>query len=221
MASQLTLVIGNKNYSSWSLRAWYFLARSGLPFREIRIPLNTPGFHQRILVHSPTGKVPLLKDGQATIWDSLAICEYLAEAYPQIAAWPRQRMARAWARSISAEMHSGFAALRGAMPMNCRARGRKVPMIGALAADIERIHQIWTECRQAVPIGAGSWLFGSFSIADAMFAPVVTRFITYDVSCEGDAARYIETVWNDPVMQKWVAGAQEEDEVIESEEVGQ
>jgi len=219
MTPQLTLVIGNKNYSSWSLRAWYFLERTGLPFQEIRVPLNTPGYHERILEHSPTGKVPLLKDGSAIVWDSLAICEYLAEAYPEIAAWPQERITRARARSISAEMHSGFPALREAMPMNCRARGRNVAVTGALAGDIARIKQIWTECR-SVSADAGPWLFGSFSIADAMFAPVVARFITYGVERDGEVADYVETLWSDPAMQIWVEQAQAESEIIEAEEVG-
>ena len=219
MTPQLTLVIGNKNYSSWSLRAWYFLERSGLPFEEIRIPLNSPGYQDRILEHSPTGKVPLLKDGATIVWDSLAICEYLGEAYPSIAAWPRELIARARARSVCAEMHSGFPALRTAMPMNCRAHDREVRVTAELAADIERIKQVWVECR-AASAAAGPWLFGSFSVADAMYAPVVARFLTYGVDCEGLAADYIETLWNDPAMRKWVEQAREESEVIEAEEVG-
>ncbi len=220
MKPELTLVIGNKNYSSWSLRAWYFLERSGLPFKEIRIALNSPGYKERILEHSPTGKVPLLRDGSTIVWDSLAICEYLAEAYPEIAAWPQDRITRARARSASAEMHSGFPALREAMPMNCRARGRKVPVTDALAGDIARIKQIWTECRTE-NADAGPWLFGSFSVADAMFAPVVARFITYGVEREGEVAGYVETLWNDPAIERWVEQSQAETEVIEAEEVGQ
>jgi glutathione S-transferase len=215
--SPYTLIIGNKNYSSWSLRPWLLMRHLGIEFQEIRIPLYMPGSGEQILQFSPAGKVPVLKHGSVTVWDSLAICEYLADLHP--GAWPAERAARTWARSISAEMHSGFAALRREMPMNVRARGRRVTPSEACRSDIARIQEIWRACRQTHAVG-GPWLFGRFSIADAMFAPVATRFATYGVPCTEPEAGYMRTVLEDPALQPWLADAASETEVIASSEVG-
>jgi len=175
--SPLTLVIGNKNYSSWSLRPWLAMKQAGLDFAEIRIPLDTPETHARILQYSSAGRVPVLIHNDLTIWDSLAIGEYLAEQFP--GRWlPEERRARAIARSVSAEMHSGFSDLRQHMPMDCRARLPGQGRASGVQSDIARITEIWNTCRQQ--FGAkGDFLFGQFTFADAMYAPVVSRFITY------------------------------------------
>ncbi|MGF1535534.1 MAG: glutathione S-transferase, partial [Elainellaceae cyanobacterium] len=156
------LVIGNKNYSSWSLRAWLMLAKLEVRFEEIMVPLSVSGSREQLYTYSPSGRVPVLIDGDLAIWDTLAIAEYLAEAHPQL--WPQHKAQRARARSIAAEMHSGFMALRQQMPMNCRAEGRQVPMTPALKQDIARVQEIWTNCRQDQSAAdVGPWLFGRFS----------------------------------------------------------
>jgi glutathione S-transferase len=189
----------------------------GLEFEEVRIPLDQPDTRRRIHEFSPAGRVPILLHGRLTVWDSLAICEYIAELYPS--AWPADRAARAHARSISAEMHSGFAALRKEMPMNVRATGRRVTPTAECRSDIERIKQVWRDCRSKYA-EAGRWLFGGFSIADAMYAPVVTRFATYGVVCTGEEGRYTTHVLADPAMRDWKTGAESEAESIASSEVG-
>lgn len=211
------LVIGNKNYSSWSFRAWLLLAKLGIDFEEVYVSLFSEGFEERLFHYSPAGKVPIYLDGELVIWDSLAIAEYLAEHYPQL--WPSDMKRRAHGRSIAAEMHSGFFALREAMPMNCRATERQVPQTETLAADIRRIQAIWTDCRSK-NAEEGPWLLGSFSIADAMYAPVVSRFHTYRVACDSMAAEYMKTVLEDIDVKRWYEAAKLEKEVIEQEEVG-
>lgn len=211
------LIIGNKNYSSWSLRLWLLLRKLSVSFDETQVLLQTEDFKQQVMRFSPVGKVPVLLDGDLAIWDSLAIAEYLAEQFPQ--AWPRDPAARVFARSICAEMHSGFMALRSQMPMNCRATGREVMGNEALAQDIERIQAIWTECRLRYGT-SGPWLFGEFTIADAMFAPVVFRFNTYGVDCQGFAAEYMQTVLHDADVQAWLHAAQQEQATIMSYEIG-
>jgi len=210
--SKLVLVIGNKAYSSWSLRPWLLMRQAGIPFDEVRLSLYAEGAKQKILQHSPAGKVPVLKDGGLAIWDSLAICEYLAEKYPEKQLWPADVAGRALARAISAEMHSGFTDLRSQMPMNVR---REIPgraKIPAVAADIARIEAIWNDCR--VRNGArGAFLFGAFSIADAMYAPVVSRLRTYGVALGGAAAQYADAIHALPAMREWIAGAHAETEV--------
>jgi glutathione S-transferase len=161
--------------------------------------------------------VPVYQEDGLTIWDSLAIAEYLAEQYPPL--WPEDKARRAKARSIAAEMHSGFFALREAMPMNCRAQGRKVQQTPALKQDIQRILAIWNECREQ-NAAHGPWLFGTFSIADAMYAPVVTRFHTYGVETDSVAAAYMQTLLAGAAVKRWYEAARQETEVIESEEVG-
>ncbi len=210
------LVIGNKNYSSWSLRAWLVARHSGLAFEEHRLALNTPEFYREIRHYSEASKVPVLIADGEPIWDSLAIAEFLAEKNPAL--WPEAPMARAQARSISAEMHSGFSALRQCLPMNCRAQGRQVAVSTALAADIERVDHLWQGCLAKQPKGSG--LFGRWCIADAMFAPVVFRFLTYDIKLSEPSTRYVQWQMADPHMQDWLEAACNETETIAGEEVG-
>lgn len=209
--STLTLVIANKAYSSWSLRPWLALRMAGLAFEEVVIPLRQPETKAEIAKHSGAGKVPVLHDGGITVWESLAILEYIAERAPEAGLWPVEIHARAAARAISAEMHAGFTALRSQMPMNVRAslpgRGR-TPEV---AAEIARITEIWRSCRTRFG-DAGPFLFGRFTNADAMFAPVVTRFRTYGVEAEVDdvSKAYIASVLSLPPMLEWVAAAKVE-----------
>jgi glutathione S-transferase len=210
----LALLIGNKNYSSWSLRPWLALRQSGLAFEEVRVPMNTPEFAEQVRAWSPAGRVPVLRRGHVHVWDSLAICEYLAETFPERMLWPLDSKERAHARSISAEMHSGFQSLRGQMPMNVRARGRKVPSTPELERDIARVREIWRDCREHAR-ARGPFLFGEFTIADAMYAPVAFRFATYGVK---DA--YAESLVTLPAMREWADAANAESETIASGEVG-
>jgi glutathione S-transferase len=216
--SERTLLIGNKNYSSWSLRAWLFLRQNGVQFREERVALFTDDWRRRIFELSPSGRVPLLCDGEVRVWDSLAICEHVAER-DGLPGWPRDWVARGHARSIVAEMHSGFAALREQMPMNCRAEGRRVAPDGAAQRDIGRIQAIWTECRERWGT-AGPWLFGDFTIADAFYAPVASRFATYDVPLVPVPAAYRDTVLGSAAYREWAAAGRLENEVIEEDEAG-
>jgi glutathione S-transferase len=211
------LVIGNKNYSSWSLRAWLMLKHASVDFEELRIALQVPGYQLKLSYFSPSGKVPAYRDGELTVWDTLSIAEYLYESYPDL--WPADRAARAIARSISAEMHSGFTALRSAMPMNIRGRGRHVATTPEIDADITRIRNIWRDLRTLYS-GTGPWLFGDYCIADAMFAPVVFRFLTYRIFEEGVVDEYMKTVMRDPFMQEWVKASELEHEVLVLNEVG-
>jgi glutathione S-transferase len=210
----LTLVIANKNYSSWSLRAWLTLKQSGLPFSEVRVLLDTPETHAQILQFSPSGRVPALRHGEVTVWESLAINEYVAELAPDSRLWSEDRTARAVARSVSAEMHAGFRNLREHMPMDCRARLPGQGQKPGVQEDIDRIVALWRDCRQRFGSG-GDFLFGHFTIADAMFAPVVSRFVTYGVALNAAAAEYADAVWALPAMQEWLAAAVAEPEVIE------
>jgi glutathione S-transferase len=197
-----TLVVGNKNYSSWSLRPWLALRVAGIPFEEILILIHQPETKAQILKYSPAGFVPVLKDGDVTVWDSLSICEYLAETFPEAKLWPADRAARAKARSISAEMHSGFTALRRDLSMDIRARISK-PFADDAKADIARICEIWRECRQSA--SGGPFLFGHFTIADAMYAPVAARFQTYGVELDPVCAAYRDTILGLAPMKEWIA----------------
>lgn len=208
-----TLVIGNKNYSSWSLRPWLFMKKSGVPFEEIRIPLYQPGSAEKLREYSPSGLVPLLLDGDLSVWDSLAICEYVSEKFLGDKGWPADRQARAVARSVSAEMHAGFQAVRANLPMNLRAAFAWKPVNDEVDAGIRRIVEIWTRCRQQYG-RSGPWLFGEFCIADAMYAPVAWRFNSYGVPLEGEAARYLRTLLDMEEMRAWQAGALGESEVL-------
>jgi glutathione S-transferase len=206
-----TLVIGNKAYSSWSLRPWLLMKQAGIAFEEVRIPLYQDAHAARIRRYSPAGKVPVLVDGATTLWESLAICEYLAERHTDKRLWPEDTGVRAHGRTISAEMHAGFAALRGNMTMNVR---RVVPRPAApadVAADIARIEAIWSECLRRY---GGPFLLGSFSIADAMFAPVATRFKTYMVALTPSAQQYCDGLLALPAMKEWYSAAAAETEVL-------
>jgi glutathione S-transferase len=209
-----TLVIGDKNLSSWSLRPWLALKHCGIPFAEECIRLRQPDSRPEILRHTPSGKVPALKTKTGVVWDSLAILEYLAERHKEHQLWPQSEEARAAARSISAEMHSGFFALRNDMSMDLLASLPAPPLTDALKADIERIVAIWRDARQRFGAG-GPFLFGAFTNADAMFAPVATRFRTYGVDLDGfgddgAAADYGATILELPAIAEWTKGAEEE-----------
>ncbi len=197
-----TLVLGNRNYSSWSLRGWLLVRQAGLAAEEIVIPLRTPETAPQIRRHSPSGKVPALVDGDVTVWDSLAIAEYCAEQAPQAGLWPADSAARAVARSVSAEMHAGFQALRGAWPMNLKRVGQALAPTPEVAADIARITALWADCRTR--FGAdGPFLFGDWCAADAMYAPVVTRFVSYAAPLDPQATAYCNAVMNHQLMREW------------------
>lgn len=214
-----TLVIGNKNYSSWSLRPWLILKEADIAFQEIALKLFTDDFEERIGEYSPTRRVPVLRHGEHVIWDSLAIAESLNETHPEKQLWPQDPSARNLARSVSCEMHSGFFSLREKMPMNCRATNRKVKMDDDLQSDIDRIIKIWEQCRERFAT-TGDWLFGDFSIADAMYAPVAFRFSTYQVKLPKLAKEYCDFLLSRPAMQEWKVSACSEIEVITAGEVG-
>ncbi|MFM1895927.1 MAG: hypothetical protein RLZZ385_1001 [Pseudomonadota bacterium] len=215
----MKLVIGNKNYSSWSLRAWLLLHSFKVPFEEIKVPLYAQGAADHIKAYSKAAKVPVLHDGNLVVWDSLAICEYVNETYLTGQAWPSVAAARAQARSAAAEMHSSFQALRSQMPMNCRAAHRRVPMTDILQKDIRRIDELWNDLHQSHG-GKGKFLCGDFSIVDCMFAPVVFRFNTYGAELSTFAEDYVATLLNLASMQQWLADARLETAVIVEEEVG-
>jgi len=217
---QLKLIIGNKNYSSWSLRSWFLLTEAGIEFEEYRIPLDLENSAAEIARFSPSGRVPVLMLGEQRVWDTLAIAETVAEQWPEKQLWPSDSVARVHARCISAEMHAGFPTLREAMPMNCRAMGRKVSFPDALAADIDRVLDIWSDCHRRYQ-SQGNWLFGRFSVADAMFAPVVLRFRSYGINLPDAASAYPRRMLESESIQRWLAAAESEIEVIKTEETGQ
>jgi glutathione S-transferase len=202
-----TLLIGSKNYSSWSLRPWLFLRKAAFEFTEQIVHFDESGYQARIAAVSPSHRVPLLIDADTKIWDSLAICEYAAESTHR--GLPGDRIARARARSVAAEMHSGFQALRNECPMNVRARNRGVPLTPELQADVARIDEIWSGCRKEHG-NAGGWLFGDFSIADAMFAPVFFRFQTYGAALSAASQSYLSHALQDPDLRDWQDAASQE-----------
>ena len=212
----LKLVIGNKNYSSWSMRPWLALRAGNIAFEEISIPLYTdnPADKDRILSFTRSGKVPCLIDGDVTVWDSLSIIEYLDERFPEAKLWPDDRAARAHARSISAEMHSGFLPLRNECGMNLHRPVRTVPLSADARANIARIDQIWSECRTRYG-KSGPFLFGTFGAADAMFAPVVHRFRTYAIDVSPVAKAYMETMMALPAFAEWTKAGLAETLVID------
>jgi glutathione S-transferase len=216
---EFTLVIGNKNYSSWSLRPWLLMKHLDLNFAELQILLDTPAFKDEIARHGPSGHVPVLKHGDITVWDSLAICEYVADVTGK--GWPENLHARACARAVSAEMHSGFVNLRTEWPFNARARNRRTPITPGLESDVERIDEIWIDCRRRFGAHtAGPWLFGEYSIADAMFAPVVVRFNTYRAQVSDTTRWYMAAALEDTALQEWVRDAQQEPWTNPGSEVG-
>ena len=214
----LVLIIGNKNYSSWSLRAWLLLKQLDISFGEVRIPLDTHAWKREIGRYSPSRMVPVLKNGGHVVWDSLAVCEYASEQFGEGRGWPQSVEARAAARSVSAEMHSGFATLRRALPMDCRRRVAGFRAPEDAAKDIRRIRQIWRWCRETWG-GDGEFLFGDFCIADAMYAPVVSRFQTYGVRMGPIEKAYMDAVMGLDAMQEWILSAANESEVIHHSEV--
>jgi glutathione S-transferase len=215
--AEFTIYIGNKNYSSWSLRGWLMLKHTGAAFEEVVIPLSEPSTRATILRHSPSGKVPALRHGDDLVWDSLAIGEYLAEVFPAARLWPEEVKARSVARAVSAEMHAGFAALRTHLPMNMRSSFPDRGVTPEAQADINRIAALWRDCRSRFGAG-GEFLFGHFTVADAMYAPVVSRFRTYKVALEEEAQRYADMIWALPALQEWLAAARNEPMIIEAAE---
>jgi glutathione S-transferase len=215
--ADITIYLGNKNYSSWSLRPWLALKQTGAPFDEEVIPLDEPTTRSTVLRFSPSGRVPALKHNELTVWDSLAICEYLAETFPQAKLWPEDKAARAVARAVSAEMHSGFAALRNHLPMNMRSAFPNRGVTPEVQSDINRITAIWRDCRKRFG-ASGPFLFGGFTIADAMYAPVVSRFRTYKIELEEETQAYTDAVWALPALQEWLTAAKNEPMIIESAE---
>lgn len=216
------LVLGSKNYSSWSLRPWILLKHLGVNFEEVVLQLDTEQFRQEISKYSPSRRVPVLIDGDVRVWDSLAIAEYSAEQVGRLRgdvpgteprAWPADAAARAHARAISAEIHSGFQTLRACCPLNIRARNVKVRTTPELASDIERVDRIWSGTRHRFG-GSGPWLFGEYSVADAMFAPVALRFRTYGGDLSSRSRDYLETVLNDPLLGEWIAAAEVEEHAL-------
>jgi glutathione S-transferase len=210
------LVIGNRNYSSWSLRAWLFLRESGIAFEEIRIPLFTAEHAETVARYSPTGRVPVLLDGDLRIWDTMSIFEYVRERHPGAVGWPADVAVRAEARSIAAEMHSGFLAIRDELPLNVRLRRRcdEAGLTPGARKQIERVRSIWGSCRQRFH-DAGPWLFGGFSIADVMYAPMALRFVTYEIPVPSPARSFIDAVTSLPAMQEWIRDAAREPERLE------
>ena len=217
--STLTLVLGTKNYSSWSLRPWLLLRHLGIAFAERVIHFDTQEFATQVPQLSPSRRVPVLLHGELRVWDSLAICEYASELAGG-RGWPADPALRAEARSLAAEMHAGFPALRAACPMNARARNRRVPMTPELARDVERVTAIWDACRRR-PRATGPWLFGAYSAADAMYAPVALRFLTYGLPAAGAAADYLQAVLADAELRRWIADAETEGVVVPSDEAGE
>lgn len=216
--SKLHLVVGNMNYSSWSLRPWMALSMAGLPFLHTVIALDQPGTKGLIAEHSGAGRVPILHHGKLKVWESLAILEYLADAFPEKAFWPKGAAARAMARAISSEMHAGFGALRNACPMNLRRPRRAVPLDEAVRADVARIEAIWRDCRKSHGKG-GPFLFGRFCNADAMYAPVASRFDTYDIPAAADTRDYMTAVLETTAFGAWKEAALKETWVIAADEV--
>lgn len=212
-----TLVIGNKLYSSWSMRPWLVMKAFGLPFEETLIPLYNPDSKARLLEHSPSGKVPLLIDGDIKVWESLAIIEYLAEKHPAAHIWPRDAKARAHARAICSEMHAGFTALRNACPMNLGKRLAPRDRGDAVASDVARLADIFREARARFG-GDGSFLYGAFSAADAMYAPIATRLDTYSISIDATSRAYVDAVIGHPTFREWRAAALSEPWVIADSE---
>jgi len=215
--TSLQLVIANKNYSSWSMRPWVLLKQAGIAFEEIQLKFTDEGKVPGVEAYSPTRQVPvLLVDGEP-VWDTLAICETVAELFPEKRLWPVDARARQLARSICAEMHAGFRGLRSAMPVNIRAAHPGKGMSPAAQKDIDRIAAIWSDCRARYGQG-GALLFGQFTIADAYFAPVVSRFLTYAVALPAGAQAYAEAVWALPAVREWVVQARAETEFVRADE---
>ena len=220
----LTLVIGNKCHSSWSLRPWILMRQFGIPFEEVLIPfadpIDTPEWKDKVRRYTPAGKVPALVDDGVAVWESLAIMEYLAETNPDLAIWPRDRAARAMARSIASEMHAGFQAIRGACPMNLGKRFAQKDRGPGVAKDAARVQEIWRTARERFgQAGGGPFLFGAFSAADAMYAPMVTRFDTYAIPVDAGTRAYMDAVMGTAAFQDWRKAALAETWIVPEDEV--
>ncbi|MES9963472.1 MAG: glutathione S-transferase family protein [Candidatus Sedimenticola sp. 20ELBAFRAG] len=213
-----TLIIGNKNYSSWSLRPWIFLKHHQIPFQEKRVALFTETTDQELQQYNSDFKVPVLKDADLLVWDSLAILEYVSEQYLDGGGWPADKSARAMARAVSAEMHSSFSNVRSEFPMNCRKRFDDIKPTSEAAREIERIKGLWRECRSAFG-KEGEWLFGDYSIADAMYAPIALRFHGYSIPLEGTEQVYVESILNQPGIIEWIEAGKVEKEIIGEDEI--
>jgi glutathione S-transferase len=212
--SKLTLVIGNKNYSSWSLRPWIFLRHHEIDFKEKRVPLFIDGTEQKLAEYDSDYKVPVLKDGDHVVWDSLSILEYLSEVYLHGGGWPDDQYVRSVARSVSSEMHSSFLNVRNELPMNCRKKYDKIVPTEDADREIVRIRSLWKKCRKQYG-GNGEWLFGRYSITDAMFTPVAIRFSGYSIPLEGIEADYVQSVMSHPGVIEWMEAGKMETEIIE------
>lgn len=216
--SDLKLICGNRNYSSWSLRAWLTLRKARIDPQLVVLPMDTPEFEERIAEYSPTRRVPVLWMGREYVWDSLAIAETVNERYADSALWPADPKLRALGRAMASEMHSGFAALRHALPMNCRATARPVVIEDEVQVDIQRISELWSAAMEHS--GSDAWLLGDFSIADAMFAPVAVRFKAYALDLSEHTQAYVDHWLADADLQAWMSLAEQESWIIEHEEVG-
>lgn len=214
----LKLIIGNKNYSSWSLRPWILLKYFKIPFEEILIPLYEGKYKQKILKYSPNGKVPALIHGSVVIWESLAICQYIADLFPKKRMWPQHMRDRALAYSIAQEMHAGFTQLRTHMPCNIRSRYPGCGMTPEVKKDIDRILEIWSACRKRFK-NQGPFLFGYFTVADAMYLPIVTRLRTYGVALKGLSRDYAETMLGLPAFKEWEEAGTRESWIVERSEI--
>jgi glutathione S-transferase len=212
------LVIGNKNYSSWSLRPYMILKSAGIAFDEKLVPFGDPKFKSKVKKYSDAGLVPVLVHNGIEIWDTLAIAEYIAETWPEKQLWPKSKAARAVARSVSAEMHSGFRSLRSACPMNIRRSPKAIALADAVHSDIKRIDHIWSSCRKTYG-KTGPYLFGKFSIADAMFAPVASRFKTFDIKLSKPAQAYRDAILGSSAFKSWEADALKERWIVPEDEV--
>lgn len=210
---KLNLVIGNRKYSSWSFRPWILMKVAGIPFRETFIPIRKPDSLKMIRRFSPAGRVPVLLDGGTAVWESLAICEHLAEKFPKNGLWPKDPKAKALARSVSHEMHAGFQGLRSHLPCHFLVRHKDFPIAAEARPDIDRVLHIWKSCRKRWGKG-GPFLFGRFSVADAMYAPVVFRFLAYGVPVDPASAAYMRAVVALPATQEWVRAAAREKDII-------
>jgi glutathione S-transferase len=218
-ALALTLIIGNKNYSSWSFRPWIAMKVAGIPFDEVVISLDAADFKPRVSKISGTGKVPALDDNGVHVWESLAILEYLAERFPAARLWPAGPAARARARAIASEMHAGFLPLRRACPMNMWRPVKRLELNDEATANVQRIQAMWSECRTRYGGSGGPFLFGAFSAADAMYAPVVSRFHTYDVAVDAPTRAYMDAMMALPAWKEWTAAALKEPWVRAKDEV--
>jgi len=216
--NKLKLVIGNKNYSTWSLRPWFFLKQLGIEFEEEMVWLFEDDMEAKLAPYFSNSKVPVLVDEGTSIWDTLAIIEAIADKFPEKQGWPEDLTTRAMARSVAAEMHSSFIDLRNALPMNIRKHFPDYPITNEVQTDLNRVFALWDYCREN-KISDGPWLFGEFTGTDAMFAPVVMRIINYDVKLSGFAAEYVNYVHNCATMQEWIEDSKSETQIIEEDEV--